>query len=121
MKKKKKILTITKKDLTIQTFRSGGKGGQHQNKTDSGVRIIHKESKAVGECRNNKSQHVNKKEAFIRLTNSPKFKLWLNRRIYEIGDGKTIEEKVDEQMDSKNLKIEGKDDKGRWESTKNLG
>ena len=116
---KKKILTISKKDFTIQTFRSGGKGGQHQNKTDSGVRIIHNESKAVGECRNNKSQHVNKKEAFKRLTNNPKFKLWLNRRIYEIGDGKTIEEKVDEQMNSKNLKIEKRNDEGKWEESTN--
>ncbi|MBU0958535.1 MAG: peptide chain release factor-like protein, partial [Nanoarchaeota archaeon] len=69
-----KLFSITKKDLEIQTFRAGGKGGQHQNKTDSGVRIIHKESSARGECRNHKSQHSNKKEALKRLANSKEFK-----------------------------------------------
>ena len=56
---KELLFTIRKKDFEIQTFRSGGKGGQHQNKTDSGVRIIHKASGAVGESRNDKSQHRN--------------------------------------------------------------
>jgi protein subunit release factor B len=37
--KKEKLFSITKKDFKIQTFRSGGKGGQHQNKTNSGVAI----------------------------------------------------------------------------------
>jgi len=114
MKKREKILSITKKDFTIQTFRSGGKGGQHQNKTDSGVRIIHKESDARGECRNHREQGRNKKEAFKRLVETPKFKIWLNRRIYEIGDGKTIEERVDEQLKPEKLKIEIKDDENKW-------
>ena len=111
---KEKILTLNRKDFTIQTFKSGGKGGQHQNKVDSGVRIIHKESGAVGECRNNRSQLINKRTAFQRLTNSTKFKLWLNRMIYEITGGKTIEERVEEQLEEKNIKIEIKDEKGRW-------
>ena len=115
---RKKILSITKKDFTIQTFKAGGKGGQHQNKTDSGVRIIHRDSNAVGESRNNKSQHANKKSAFKRMTNSPKFKLWLNRRIFEIGDGMTIEEKVEKQLKPKNLKFEIKDEKNKWTETK---
>ena len=112
--KKKKILSITKKDFKISAFKSGGPGGQHQNKTDSGVRITHIESGAVGESRTHKSQHANKKLAFHRLTESKEFKLWLNRRIFEIGDGMTIEEKVEKQMDPKNLNIEIKDDRGRW-------
>jgi len=44
---KEKLFSITKKDLEIQTFCSGGLGGQHQNKTASGVRIIHRASGAV--------------------------------------------------------------------------
>jgi len=58
------VASIRKDDLEIQTFRSGGKGGQHQNKTDSGVRLIHKPSGAVAECRDGRCQHANRKTAF---------------------------------------------------------
>ena len=110
---KKKILSITKKDFRIQTFKSGGKGGQHQNKTDSGVRILHEESGSVGESRTHKSQFQNKKEALKRLTGSTKFKLWLNRKVHETIRGETIEQEVEKMMDPKNLKIETKE-KGKW-------
>lgn len=73
--KKEKLFSITKKDFDIQTFASGGPGGQHQNKTASGV--SHRDSGAVGES-------------------------------------KTIEQKVEEQMKPENLKLEIKDEKGRW-------
>jgi len=72
---REKLFSLTKKDFVIQTFKSGGPGGQHQNKTDSGVRIHHKESGAVGESRDGKSQHQNKRKALERLINSPKFEL----------------------------------------------
>lgn len=112
---KQKLFSITKKDLDIQTFRSGGPGGQHQNKTDSGVRIIHRASGAVGESRSERSQHDNKRIAFRRLTGSAKFKLWLNRTAYAVTSGKTIDQRVDEQMIPKNLKIEAQDEQGKWE------
>ena len=64
--KKELLFSITKKDFEVQTFRSGGKGGQHQNKTDSGVRIIHRASGAVGESRSERSQLVNKRLALKR-------------------------------------------------------
>ena len=104
--KKELLFSVTKKDFTIQTFRSGGKGGQHQNKTDSGVRIIHKASGARGECRNHREQIRNKKEALKRLTDSSKFKLWINKKVHEVIEGKTIEQKVEEQMTPENIKIE---------------
>ena len=106
--KKELIFSITKKDFKIQTFQSGGPGGQHQNKTDSGVRIIHKASGATGESRTDKSQHRNKKLALKRLTETTKFKLWLQRKTSEVFSGQTIEQKVDEVMQPKNLKIETK-------------
>lgn len=104
--KKEYLFSITKKDFDIQTFKSGGPGGQHQNKTDSGVRIIHKESGAKGESRTHKSQLQNKREALRRLTETSEFKVWLNRKFYEKIEGLTIEDKVDEQMSPENLKVE---------------
>jgi len=112
MKKKELLFSVTKKDLDVQTFRSGGKGGQNQNKVNSGVRIIHKESGAVGECRN-REQIRNKQEALKRLTKNKKFKLWLNRKAIEIIDKKTLEERVQEMMNEDNIKMEIQEN-GKW-------
>ena len=110
---KELLYSLTKKDFRIDTFRSGGPGGQHQNKTNSGVRIVHIASGAVGESRGLRSQHQNKKIALERLVEDPKFKLWNNIKIHEIIEGKTIEKKVEEMMTPENLKIEIQDD-GKW-------
>lgn len=112
--RKELIFSVTKKDFKIQTFRSGGKGGQHQNKVESGVRIIHGESGAVGESRTHKSQYRNKREALKRLVDSKKFKLWVQRTVFELTGGKSIEQRVKETMTPENLKVEIVDDKGKW-------
>ncbi len=57
----------SKSDFTVQTFKAGGKGGQHQNKTESGVRIIDKITGLSSECREERSQIQNKHRAFMRL------------------------------------------------------
>ena len=48
---KELLFSITKDDFRVDTFRSGGKGGQNQNKVESGVRIVHVASGAIGESR----------------------------------------------------------------------
>lgn len=45
------LFSVSANDCEMQTFRSGGKGGQHQNKVSSGVRFIHVPSGARGEAR----------------------------------------------------------------------
>ena len=72
--KKELLFSITRKDFRVDTFRSGGKGGQNQNKVESGVRITHLESGAVGESREERDQIRNKEKAFQKLLNSAKFK-----------------------------------------------
>jgi len=54
-------------DFIVQTFRAGGPGGQHQNKTESAVRIIDKKTGISAECREERSQVQNKKKAFLKL------------------------------------------------------
>lgn len=111
---KELLFSLNKKDFELQFFRAGGKGGQKQNKTSSACRIIHKESGAVGESREERSQHANRKIAFDRLTKSSKFKVWLNMRIFECVEKISIDKKIEDSMVDSNLLVEVKDENDNW-------
>jgi ribosome-associated protein len=54
-------------ECDVQTFRAGGPGGQHQNKTDSAVRLVHRPTGLTVTSRAQRSQYLNKTDALRRL------------------------------------------------------
>ncbi|MBE6889655.1 MAG: peptide chain release factor 1 [Ruminococcaceae bacterium] len=81
---------INPADLTIQTYRSSGAGGQHINKTESAIRIIHNPTGVVVECQEERSQFKNKEKA-MKMLYSKLYEAKLTARDSQIAEERRIQ------------------------------
>lgn len=90
-------IEIRPEDLIVETKRASGAGGQHINKTDSAVRMVHKPTGLVATCQNGRSQHENREEA-LRI---------LKSRLYQ---------RMIEEQEAKLAAIKGEQQANEWGS-----
>lgn len=103
-KKQELLFSVSLADCELQTFSAGGPGGQHQNTSNTAVRIIHRPSGASGEARDDRSQLRNKQAAFRRMAESAKFKAWIDIQVHEAGE--SPERQVEQSLRPENIKVE---------------
>ena len=106
------LFTLTVKDFDWSYTKGSGSGGQKRNKTSSAVHCMHRPSGAHGYAEDSRSQHDNKKTAFVRLTESKEFQTWLRTETMKrSGQATQIEEAVAREM--QRIKVEIQQD-GKW-------
>jgi protein subunit release factor B len=118
MEKKKELLfSVTAKDCDWSYTKGTGAGGQKRNKTSSAVHCHHRPSGAHGYSEASRSQHDNKRDAFVKMAESKEFKTWNKMEaMRRMGVLTEIDNKVAREM-ALNTKIEIRVD-GVWTEVK---
>jgi protein subunit release factor B len=109
---RQKLFSVTIKDCNVETFTVGGAGGGGKDTSNTGVRISHPPSGASGVGVDSRSQFKNKQDAFRRMAESKQFRAWVKLKAAELSTGKTVEQRVEEAMAPKNIKVEHRTKKG---------
>jgi protein subunit release factor B len=110
---KELLFSVGASDCEWSYTRGTGKGGQKKNKTSSAVHCMHRPSGAHGYSEASRSQLENKQEAFRKMAESKEFKAWWKIEVArKTGQLYEIEQEVERQM--RNVRVEGKDEDGKW-------
>lgn len=86
-------IDIKPEDLRIDTFRAGGAGGQHVNKTDSAVRITHLPTGIVASCQNERSQQSNRNTA-MKILKSRLFDMYQEEQQKELDKIRGVQKEI---------------------------
>lgn len=108
------LFKVTRSDFDETHYRGSGNGGQHRDKTSSGVRLTHRASGAVGEAADSRDQPANRSAAFKKLVSTPKWRVWFNEMCLVSSGQKSLQQKVDEAMAPENITTQVLDENNRW-------
>jgi hypothetical protein len=115
VKEKKLLFSVGLNDCEIKAVTASCKaGGSGKDTSNTKVQLLHRPSGVETSSQEQRSQFQNKKEAFLKLANHPKFRNWLKLEASRLMGQPSIESIVDSQMTKNNIKIEIKDENGLW-------
>lgn len=108
------LFKVTKADFDETHVRGSGPGGQHRNKTSTGVRLHHRASGATAEATDNKSQHINRIEAFRRIQETAEWKRWFREMIFTTQGMPSTAERIEAAMSPEKITTQVLDERSRW-------
>lgn len=112
MSEKKLLFSITAADCEWSYTKGSGAGGQKRNKTSSAVHCMHRPSGAHGYSEASRSQHDNKRDAFVKMYETKEFQKWIRLEIARrSGEMERIDRYVEEEL--RKVKVEVRED-GTW-------
>lgn len=106
MAERKLVFSVGIHDCKVDTFTVGGHGGAGKDTSNTGVRLTHEPSGAIGRATDTRSQLKNKQLALRRMAETEAFRAWARLESSRLAGMPSIDDQVEEAMRPENLKVE---------------